>query len=123
MRNASPQDGSTKTIDAPPPAHQFYVPKSHARALNLNVPVVVGSRGAGKSFWWNALQSPDHRALIERLATDTRIKGNTRGTPGFGARPEHGALPVARGARSASQPGPHSARGVEDGDGLGRPGI
>lgn len=85
--NAIPAESNTEQ-DAPPPAHQFYVPKSHARALNLNIPVVVGSRGTGKSFWWRALQSPEHRALIERFAPDTRIKGNTRVRPGFGARPD-----------------------------------
>jgi hypothetical protein len=70
-----------------PPAHQFFVPKSHARALHLNVPVVVGSRGAGKSFWWGALQSAEHRALVERFAPDTRIRQNTLVRPGFGKVP------------------------------------
>jgi len=81
--NAVPPD-AVGEHDPPPPVHQFFVPKSHARALNLNVPVVVGSRGAGKSFWWKALQSVEHRALIERFAPDTRIKRSTRVRPGFG---------------------------------------
>lgn len=76
---------------APPPPHQFYVPKSHARALHLNVPVVVGSRGAGKSFWWSALQSEEHRGLVEAFAPDTRFKRTTQVRPGFG--------PVANNAR------------------------
>lgn len=81
--NAVPPD-AVGEHDPPPPLHQFFVPKSHARALNLNVPVVVGSRGAGKSFWWKALQSIEHRALVERFAPDTRIKPSTRVRPGFG---------------------------------------
>lgn len=81
--NAIPAD-SVNELGPPPPVHQFFVPKSHARALNLNVPVVVGSRGAGKSFWWKALQYAEHRALVERFAPDTRIKPSTRVRPGFG---------------------------------------
>lgn len=81
--NAIPADAVSE-LGPPPPVHQFFVPKSHARALNLNVPVVVGSRGAGKSFWWKALQYAEHRALVERFASDTRIKASTRVRPGFG---------------------------------------
>lgn len=81
--NAIPPD-AVGEHDPPPPVHQFFVPKSHARALNLNVPVVVGSRGAGKSFWWKALQSPEHRALVERFAPDTRIRLSTQVKAGFG---------------------------------------
>jgi hypothetical protein len=81
--SAVPQD-AVGEHDPPPPVHQFFVPKSHARALNLNVPVVVGSRGVGKSFWWKALQSMEHRALVERFAPDTRIRPSTRVRPGFG---------------------------------------
>jgi hypothetical protein len=90
--NAIPADAVSE-LGPPPPVHQFFVPKSHARALNLNVPVVVGSRGAGKSFWWSALQSADHRALVERFAPDTRIKLGTRVRPGFGARPDIDSYP------------------------------
>jgi len=81
--NAIPADAVSE-LGPPPPLHQFFVPKSHARALNLNVPVVVGSRGAGKSYWWKALQYVEHRALVERFAPDTRIKPSTRVRPGFG---------------------------------------
>lgn len=81
--NAIPSD-AVNELGPPPPVHQFFVPKSHARALNLNVPVVVGSRGAGKSYWWKALQYAEHRALVERFAPDTRINASTRVRPGFG---------------------------------------
>ncbi len=85
VRDAIPAESTE--YGAPPPEHQFFVPKSHARALHLNIPVVVGSRGTGKSFWWAALQSREHRALVERFAPDARIKGATRVYPGFGNRP------------------------------------
>jgi hypothetical protein len=68
----------------PPDLAQFFVPKSHARALNLNVPIVVGERGTGKSYWWNSLQSRQHRAVLEKVATDSRIRANTIVMPGFG---------------------------------------
>ena len=67
-----------------PPLHQFFVPKSHARALHLNVPLVLGDRGMGKSFWWSALQSEQLRSYVEAVAPDTRIKSTTQVSVGFG---------------------------------------
>ncbi len=78
------QDNVSTEYGAPPPPHQFFVPKTHARALNLNVPVVLGDRGTGKSYWWAALQSSPHRALLARFASDTRIRLDTWVRPGFG---------------------------------------
>lgn len=69
---------------SPPPEHQFFVPKSHARALHVNIPVVLGDRGMGKSYWWSALLSPRHRELLERHAPDARIRRDTLVLPGFG---------------------------------------
>jgi hypothetical protein len=63
---------------------RFFVPKSHARALNLAVPIVVGDRGTGKSYWWTSLQMRSHREELAREAPDTRIKANTIVAPGFG---------------------------------------
>ncbi len=85
VRDAIPAESTE--YGAPPPAHQFFVPKSHARALHLNIPVVIGSRGTGKSFWWAALQSKEHRRLVEQSAPDARIKEATRVRPGFGVTP------------------------------------
>ncbi len=82
VRDALPEGSSEYGTE--PPLHQLFVPKSHARALHLNIPLVVGSRGTGKSFWWNVLQSEEHRALVEKHAPDTRIKRSTVVRPGFG---------------------------------------
>jgi hypothetical protein len=48
-------------------APQFvYIPPTHMRALDPDAMVVAGIRGAGKSFWWHALQDQDVRALATR---------------------------------------------------------
>ena len=41
-----------------------YVPPSHARALDPEKTLVEGIRGAGKSFWWSALNSEPHRRYV-----------------------------------------------------------
>jgi hypothetical protein len=63
---------------------RFFVPKSHSRALNLSVPIVVGDRGTGKSYWWTSLQMRSHREELAKEAPDTRIRANTIVIPGFG---------------------------------------
>lgn len=70
-----------------PPTHQFFVSKTHARALHINIPVVLGDRGMGKSYWWTALQSREHRGLLARAAPDVRIGEKTLVFPGFGKTP------------------------------------
>ncbi len=82
LRDALPVESAE--YGAPPPRHQFFVPKSHARALQINIPVVLGDRGMGKSYWWAALQSREHRALLALTAPDVRIQEETLVSPGFG---------------------------------------
>jgi hypothetical protein len=41
--------------DRTPKLEDMYAPELHAMALDPNVPIVVGSRGAGKSFWSGVL--------------------------------------------------------------------
>jgi hypothetical protein len=48
----------------------LYLPKSHARALDPDNMLVVGMRGAGKSFWWHALQSEQQKGAIEAAYHD-----------------------------------------------------
>ena len=70
-----------------PVPEQVYLPRSHLKALDPNSQLVTGMRGAGKTFWWTALQGSAVCSLLgrqdERLgwsaAADVRI--------GFGAGP------------------------------------
>lgn len=52
----------------------IYAPEPHAAALDPNTPIVLGARGAGKSFWAGVLGQPDTRAAAAsaypRLALD-----------------------------------------------------
>lgn len=48
----------------PPELTQIYVPARHAKALHLDASVVVGMRGAGKSWWTAVLASDAHRAFV-----------------------------------------------------------
>src|SRR5262249_49779150 len=55
---------------------------------HINIPVVLGDRGMGKSYWWAALQSRDHRGLLAHAAPDVRIREETLVFPGFGKTPD-----------------------------------
>ena len=74
----------------PPGAAQVYLPRSHLRAMHPDSLLVTGMRGAGKTFWWSALQEPVVRALVGRLATPVATRMLSERTdvrPGFGIRP------------------------------------
>lgn len=56
-----------------------YLPRSHLKAMDPNASVVVGMRGAGKTFWWQALQNSNVRLLVgksklSRLTDATKVK-------------------------------------------------
>lgn len=55
-----------------------YLPRSHLKAMDLNAQLVTGMRGAGKTFWWSALQSRQVRQLVSSghsaLSEDTVVK-------------------------------------------------
>lgn len=55
--------------DNPTPANVF-TPPSHIRALRLQTLLVIGARGAGKTFWTMALQQGSIRQLLERDVPD-----------------------------------------------------
>jgi len=46
------------------PLNKLYVPPSHRKALSPEHPLVVGMRGAGKTYWWRNLQDEKARSLV-----------------------------------------------------------
>lgn len=62
-----------------------YVPPSHARALDPDNTLVEGIRGAGKSFWWAALNSEPHRRYVASAFPEARIGHNVETSQGFGS--------------------------------------
>ena len=51
-----PGDVSNDAVgDHAPKLEDIYAPETHAAALDPSIPIVVGSRGAGKSFWSGVL--------------------------------------------------------------------
>lgn len=85
MHEALPEE--TAVFGQTPDLKHTYVPVSHARALHPDSMLVIGIRGAGKSFWWSALQSEDHRQLVADLIPKAGIGSNTLVAQGFGERP------------------------------------
>jgi hypothetical protein len=61
-----------------------YVPPSHAQALEPERCVVEGIRGAGKSFWWAALSSQQHRDFIRTAYPDVHLAPEVTVRQGFG---------------------------------------
>ncbi len=49
--------------------------------------LVTGMRGAGKTFWWGALQEPEIRQLIDLVNQDSTLSKDTEVRTGFGVRP------------------------------------
>ena len=82
---AIPEDRSI--FGRTPELQHTYVPTGHARALHPDSMLVVGTRGAGKSFWWSALQSDEHRRFVADLMPKSGISPGTRVSLGFGERP------------------------------------
>lgn len=71
----------------PAEARHVYFPPSHAKALRPDAMVISGMRGAGKSFWWWALQQPEIRSILAQVEPRVEIEEKTRIAVGFGAAP------------------------------------
>ena len=78
-----PQVAHAGATTQQPPA-LTYVPPSHAKALDPENSVVEGIRGAGKSFWWAALSSNEHRKFVVSAFPDAHIAPSTIIRQGFG---------------------------------------
>ena len=70
-----------------PALRDVYLPRSHQKAMDPNNMLVIGMRGAGKTFWWSALQNPQIRQLVGRFAGRSALDENTEVQTGFGVTP------------------------------------
>lgn len=84
IQNALPRD--VAIYGTPPNVREMFTPSGHSRALHPDAVLIVGIRGAGKSFWWTVLQNPDHRRMVAHLLPRAGINESTVITPGFGER-------------------------------------
>lgn len=83
----------TSDGEAPMPA-QVHFPASHRKAMDPNVMLVTGMRGAGKTFWWAALQNDAVRRLIQMPLTGQGfLTPPSKVATGFGIRPEPDRYP------------------------------
>ena len=78
--------GGTSRGAAPAPEH-VYLPRSHLKAMEPDRVVVTGMPGAGKTFWWNALQDSDIRGLIGQADERPPLDEHTEVRAGFGVGP------------------------------------
>ena len=72
--------------DATPVVSDVYLPRSHVAALSPNALIVKGMRGAGKTFWWNALQDRNVRTLLGKRETNSQLSQSTEIRNGFGEK-------------------------------------
>lgn len=68
-----------------PQPQEVYLPRSHLKALEPDALLVTGTRGAGKTFWWSALQDGNVRRFLAQ-SERTRLSENTVVRVGFGVR-------------------------------------
>ena len=72
--------------EAPPPEH-VYLPRSHIKAIDPDNPLVTGMRGAGKTFWWSALQDLNVRRWVASQDSRSKLSVDTEVRTGFGVKP------------------------------------
>ncbi len=85
IREALPRD--TAVFGRAPDLKYTFTPTGHSRALHPDAMLVVGIRGAGKSFWWTVLQSEEHRRMVSHLMPKSGIGETTKVSAGFGEKP------------------------------------
>lgn len=92
-REAIAQLPDGKSYGESPTLRDVYLPRSHLKAMDLNIPLVTGMRGAGKTFWWRALQQRGVRRLIDVSSVRMAPKESTEVAAGFGVRPAQDCYP------------------------------
>ena len=70
-----------------PAPKDVYLPRPHLRALDPDALIVIGMRGAGKTFWWSALQNTAVRQLVGASSDLPPLSEKTEVRTGFGVRP------------------------------------
>ena len=70
-----------------PAPKDVYLPRPHLRALDPDALIVIGMRGAGKTFWWSALQDTAVRQLVGASGDFPPLSEKTEVRTGFGVRP------------------------------------
>ena len=76
-----PRDVS-HVVGQPPALNEVLTPPSHALALDPEAPIVVGARGAGKSFWASILADDTVREAVASYYPRLRL-GKLSVRPGF----------------------------------------
>lgn len=76
-----------------PAGSGIYLPPAHYRTLDPDAVVVTGMRGAGKTFWWSALQEESVRRLIAKRNPRWPLGEDTEVRVGFGVVPEPDEYP------------------------------
>ena len=76
-----------------PSLPEVYLPWSHLKALDPDNLLVTGMRGAGKTFWWGALQDPAVRNMVGQTTVRPLLDGGTTVRIGFGVRPSPNDYP------------------------------
>ena len=79
-------EGTSHGGGPPAPSH-VYLPPSHVKALSPDVQLVTGMRGAGKTFWWSALQDGGVRRVVGGAVKRPPLNENTEVRTGFGPAP------------------------------------
>ena len=70
-----------------PDVREVYVPWSHRKAMDPNSSVVTAMRGAGKTFWWSALQNGEVRDFLGGTFLGPELNADTEVRTGFGVKP------------------------------------
>ncbi|WP_457629654.1 hypothetical protein [Oceanithermus sp.] len=91
IRAVLPED--TSLHGAAPEPRFVHLPPSHTKALDPDAQVVVGMRGAGKSFWWAALQDERLRRLIAVRSHTLQAVERAKIYVGFGETPAPNRYP------------------------------
>lgn len=77
---------------AEPNLRTLFTPDSHRLALDPDVTIVRGSRGAGKTVWFKVLQDPELRSVASQAYALGRLR-NVSVIPGFGSEVSPDAYP------------------------------